>query len=62
MRRQTKFLLITGGLLMGFSLITRYFFTVPEDVDDFLKGIGVSFVIASIFVQRKLERRREAGS
>lgn len=61
MERPTKFLLIAGGLLMGSSLLTRYFFSIPADLDDFLKGLGVAFVISSLFVQRKWERRREAG-
>ena len=40
---------------MSFTLLTRHFFETPIDVDDFLKGLGVAFMISALFVQKKLE-------
>jgi len=60
LKRQTILLLMIGTLCMSFTLITRHFFETPLDLEDFLKGLGVAFIISSLFVQRKLERKEQA--
>lgn len=56
MKKQTILLLAIGTLSMSFTLLTRHFFETTLEVEDFLKGLGVAFIISSLFVQRKLER------
>lgn len=58
-KRQTILLLFVGALCMSFTLLTRHFFETPKDLEDFIKGIGVAFIISSLFVQRKLERKAQ---
>jgi hypothetical protein len=41
---------------MSFTLFTRHFFHVPDSLSDFLKGLGVAFIISALFVQKKLEK------
>jgi hypothetical protein len=57
MKKQTILLLTIGTLSMSFTLLTRHFFEITVDVEDFLKGLGVAFIISSIFVQKKLQRK-----
>ena len=54
-KKQTILLFFAGTLCMSFTLLTRHFFETPIDVDDFLKGLGVAFMISALFVQKKLE-------
>lgn len=56
MKKSTIFLLTIGTLCMSFTLLTRHFFKTSLEVDDFLKGLGVAFIISSLFVQWKLQR------
>jgi hypothetical protein len=56
MKRQTLLLLLVGTLCMSFTLFTRHFFNVPDALSDFLKGLGVVFIISALFVQKKLEK------
>lgn len=55
-KKQTILLLFIGTLCMSFTLLTRLFFETPVDIADFLKGLGVAFIISALFVQKKLER------
>ena len=57
MKKQTILFLAIGTLSMSFTLLTRRFFETPVDVEDFLKGLGVAFIISSLFVQRNLEKK-----
>ena len=50
-------LIISGGFLMGFTLLTRHFFETPVDLEDFLKGIGAAFLISALFIERKLHQK-----
>ena len=59
LKKQTILLLMIGTLFMSFTLITRHFFETPLDLEDFIKGLGVAFIISSLFVQRKLERKEQ---
>ena len=45
MKKQTLYLLLAGNLLMSFTLFTRSFFIVSEQVTDFLKGFGIVLVL-----------------
>jgi len=56
-KKQTILLMMVGTLCMSFTLLTRHFFETPLDIEDFLKGLGVAFIISSVFVQRTLERK-----
>lgn len=47
LKRQAILLLIVGTLCMSFTLLTKHFFETPLDLEDFLKGLGVTFVIYS---------------
>jgi hypothetical protein len=55
MKKSTIFLLCIGTLCMSFTLLTRHFFETSLAIEDFLKGLGVAFIISSLFVQRKLQ-------
>ena len=57
LKRQTILLLVAGTFFMSFTLLTRHFFEISLDIEDFLKGLGVAFIISSLFVQGKLERK-----
>jgi hypothetical protein len=56
MKKQTLLLLLVGTLCMSFSLLMQPFFEVPSNIGDFLKGFGVTMMVASVFVERKLNR------
>lgn len=53
--KQTILLIMLGSLLIGSTLLTKFFTDTHVDIDDFLKGLGVTFIISSLFVQKKLE-------
>ncbi len=53
MKKTTIYLLLIGTLCVSFTLITRHFFKTPSGIEDFLKGLGVAFIISSLFVQNK---------
>ncbi|MCB0700346.1 MAG: hypothetical protein H6551_05575 [Chitinophagales bacterium] len=59
MKRQTRFLLIAGGLLMGLAMLVNHYFVSLKDPSDFIKGIGVAFILSSLFVQRKLTQEQK---
>lgn len=61
LKKQTILLLLIGTLLMSFTLLTRHFFGIPIDLEDLLKGLGVGFIISSLFVQRKLEKKTHSN-
>ncbi|HMR43187.1 MAG TPA: hypothetical protein PKC40_05110 [Saprospiraceae bacterium] len=54
MKKHTLWLLAIGSMLMSFSLLTKNFFQIPEGPNDFMKGVGVAFMISSLFVQKKI--------
>jgi len=56
MKRQTLLLILIGTLCMSFTLFTRHFLNVPDNLSDFFKGLGIAFIISALFVQKKLER------
>ncbi len=57
MKKQTIYLLAFGTLCMSFTLLTRHFFSISSDLNDFLKGFGAAFIISSLFVQMKLQSK-----
>jgi hypothetical protein len=59
MKKQTLWLLLIGSVCMSFSLLASPFIKVPDSITDFLKGMGVAFIIAALFVQKKLQRIRK---
>lgn len=50
------YLLSIGTLCMSFTSLTRHFFETPLGVEDFFKGLGVAFIISSVFAQIKLDK------
>lgn len=57
MQKTTIYLLTIGTLCMSFTLLTRNFFTTSLDIEDFLKGLGMAFIMSSLFVQKKLQKK-----
>jgi hypothetical protein len=57
MKKQTLWLLLTGSLCMGFTLLTGPFMKVSLDLSDFLKGFGTSLVFGAFIVQVKLAKK-----
>jgi hypothetical protein len=45
--------MLIGAMLIGFTVFTRSFISVPEDTTDFLKGMGVAFIISAFILDRK---------
>ena len=60
LKKQTLWLIAIGTVCMSFTLLTRHFFETPIDLADFLKGLGVAFIGASLFLQKKLERKAQS--
>ncbi|MCB0707342.1 MAG: hypothetical protein KDC34_18625 [Saprospiraceae bacterium] len=58
-KKQTILLFFAGTLCMSFTLLTRHFFETPLDTADFLKGLGVAFIISALFIQRKFEKKEQ---
>jgi hypothetical protein len=50
MKKQTRLLMLIGALCMGFTVLTRSFFTIPESIGDFLKGFGVAFIFSAFIL------------
>ena len=61
MSKQSMFLFFAGILAMSFGTMTRALFYISEDVDDFLKGFGVSIMVGALILDRWKGRRRVAG-
>lgn len=61
MKKQTILLLLIGSLCLSITLLTRHFFTIPEDPADFIKGFGAALIIGALFVQRKLSKAKGAS-
>ncbi|MCB0445627.1 MAG: hypothetical protein R2812_00925 [Gelidibacter sp.] len=59
LKTQTVLVFGIGGLCMGISLLTKPFFNIPQDLADFIKGLGVGLIIASFFVQWKSEQKTQ---
>jgi len=57
MKKSTILLLTIGTLCMSFTLLTRHFFTTALDIEDFLKGLGVAFIISSLIIQWNHQRK-----
>lgn len=60
MKKQTLYLLVIGLLFIGFGTLSRPYLHMDTNIDDFLKGVGVAFVISALFFQfrKKREERR----
>jgi hypothetical protein len=52
MKREAILLLLSGSLCISFRFLTSPFITVPVDLADFLKGMGVSFMIAALIIEK----------
>jgi hypothetical protein len=59
MKKQTLWLLVIGSVCMSFSLFASPFIKISDPITDFLKGLGVAFIISALFVQKKLSRIKQ---
>jgi multisubunit Na+/H+ antiporter MnhE subunit len=57
MKKQTRWLLFTGTMLMAVPLFTKYFLTLSVTIADFIKGLGVGIIIAAFFLELKGRRK-----
>ena len=57
MKRQTPRWIILGGCLLGFTLMTRYIFGIHTDLEDFLIGMSLAFMLSAFLFQRKKENK-----
>jgi hypothetical protein len=55
-RKLYLWLMLIGNLAMSFTMFTRSFFTLPESVADFLKGIGVALVFGACVIMVRQKR------
>ncbi|MCB0593674.1 MAG: hypothetical protein H6557_26085 [Lewinellaceae bacterium] len=46
-------LLAVGILVMNIGVIINYFVSINDDIVDFFKGLGISFVFASLWLLAK---------
>jgi hypothetical protein len=53
MKRQTRWFLFTGALLMALPLFVKPLFTASDQVIDFIKGLGAGIIIAAFFLGLK---------
>lgn len=44
---------------MGLAMLVNHYFVSLKDPSDFIKGIGVAFILSSLFVQRKLTQEQK---
>jgi hypothetical protein len=58
MKKQTLWLLFLGTFIMAVPLFISPLVQIPDSIGDFLKGLGVAFIISSLFVERKMRRAR----
>ncbi len=58
--KRTIFLLLTGTLLMSFTLLTNHFFETLIDIEDFFKGFGLAIVISALIVQSSIDKKTSA--
>lgn len=58
MNKKALWLLLIGSLLMALPVSTRWFFTIPVDAADFIKGFGVALIIASAFKSKGFLAKR----
>ena len=59
MASKTVLLLAVGTFCLGFTLLTRPITSIPEGPGDFLKGLGLAFILSSLIIQYKLERKNQ---
>jgi hypothetical protein len=59
MKKQTLWLLFLGGIFMGFGLFAPYIIKISDSVTDFVKGMGVAFIIAGFFIEIRSRRNKE---
>ena len=59
MKKQTLYLLVIGLLLIGFGTLSRPYLHIDQNIDDFLKGVGIAFVISGLFFQARKMRGKK---
>ena len=57
MSKQSTFLFFAGIFAMSFGTMTRTFFYISENVDDFLKGFGVAIMVGAFIVDRVIRSK-----
>jgi hypothetical protein len=57
MSKQSTLLFLAGTLAMSFGTMTRTFFYISENVDDFLKGFGVTIMVGAFILDRVIRSK-----
>ena len=60
MSKKSLRLYIIGGLCMGFGLFARHIPDFSIDLTDFIKGLGVAFLLASVFFMKTPQENTQA--
>jgi glucan phosphoethanolaminetransferase (alkaline phosphatase superfamily) len=53
MKKQALLLLFLGALLMGLPVFTRSFMAISDHVGDFMKGMGLVFMLSAAWLYLK---------
>lgn len=61
MTSKSVLLLVVGTFCMSFTLLTRHITDIPAGPGDFLKGLGLAFILSALIIQHKLERKYQDG-
>ncbi len=59
MASKTVLLLAVGTFCLSFPLLARHLIQIPAGPGDFLKGLGLAFMLSALFIQHKLERKKQ---
>jgi len=57
--KRARTLLLIGIIIMSFGTMTRSVVSISSDVDDFLKGFGLSVMVGSLISDWNTTQRRE---
>ncbi|MDZ4710242.1 MAG: hypothetical protein SH818_17715 [Saprospiraceae bacterium] len=59
MSSKTVLLIVVGTFCLSFTLLTIPITNIPEGTGDFLKGLGLAFILSALIIQYKLERKNQ---
>lgn len=62
MKKLTLWLLLTGSLLMSFTLLTRSFLNVSDYAEYLMKGFGVALVVGALILEKNSKKQIESDT
>lgn len=62
MTSKTVLLLAVGTFCLSFPLLGSHVIPIPAGPGDFLKGLGVAFILSALIIQHKLESKNQSQS